>query len=162
MNIPSKQYRHLIECLESQRFPQYFNTSEMFIHLEKALSSSFPALYNEYTVYKIIDTWLNAHNAYHQFICCADSQRFTYIHRQFTSKIFIYLKTTLCRSFEASSRHRWSTAWQRMRICAANEKIGCSGVKILYITWEANVLKFTKNYNNDNDCLKFLWTLQKA
>jgi hypothetical protein len=36
-----------------------------------------------------------------------------------------------------------------MRICATKEKIGCSGVKILYTTREANVLKFTKNYNNE-------------
>jgi hypothetical protein len=34
-----------------------------------------------------------------------------------------------------------------MRICATKEKIGCSGVKILYTTREAIVLKFTKNYN---------------
>jgi hypothetical protein len=139
MNIPSKQYRHLIECLESQRFSQYFNTSEMFIHLKKqhCLAPSHAALYNEYTVYKIISIldWMPImHNI----------NLYVYIPKYlliFTSKIFIHLKTTLCRSFEASSP-RWSTAWQRMRICAAKEKIVCSGVKILYTTWEANVLKF--------------------
>jgi hypothetical protein len=158
MNIPSKQYRHLIECLESKRFSQYFNTSEMFIHLKKALSSSFPALHNEYTVYKIISIldWMPIMHNINLYV--AQILKDLLI---FMSKIFIYLKTTLCRSFEASSRHR-STAWQRMCICAAKEKIGCSGVKILYITWEANVLKFTKNYNNDNDSSKFLWTWQKA
>jgi hypothetical protein len=31
-----------------------------------------------------------------------------------------------------------------MRICAAIEKIGCSGGKILYTTREANVLKLQK------------------
>jgi hypothetical protein len=49
-----------------------------------------------------------------------------------------------------------------MRICATKEKIECSGVKILYTTWEANVLKFTKNYNNESDSSKFLWTWQKV
>ena len=34
--------------------------------------------------------------------------------------------------------------------------IGCSGVKILYTTREANVLKFTKNYNNESDSSNFL------
>jgi hypothetical protein len=34
-----------------------------------------------------------------------------------------------------------------MRISAAKEKIGCSVVNILYTT---NVIKFTKNYNNEN------------
>ena len=104
MNIPSKQYRYLIECLESRRFSQYFNTSEMFIHLKKALSSSFPALYNEYTVYKIISILdcmpILMHNIN---LYVAQILKVLLI---FTSKIFIYdLKTTLCRSFEASSRH---------------------------------------------------------
>jgi hypothetical protein len=37
-----------------------------------------------------------------------------------------------------------------MRICAAREKIGCSGGKILCRTREANVLKFTNIYDNDS------------
>jgi hypothetical protein len=124
-------------------------TFEMFIHLKKALSSSFPALYkyNEYTVYKIISIldWMPImHNI-----------------NLYVAQILKDLQHCI-----APSRHRHAivdpSAWQRMCSCAAKEKIGCSGVKILYITWEVNVLKFTKNCNNDNDSSKFLWTWQKA
>jgi hypothetical protein len=156
MNIPSKQYRHLIECLESQRFCQYFNTSEMFIHLKKALSSSFPALYNEYTVYKIISIldWMPIMDNINLYV--AQILKDLLI---FTSKILIYLKTTLCRSFEALSRHR-STAWQR--ICAAKEKNRVFQGKDPLHNMRSECSKIYKNYNNDNDSSKFLWTWQKA
>ena len=121
-------------------------------------SSSFPALYNEYTVYKIISIldWTPIMHNINLYV--AQILKDLLI---FTSK-YLYIWKQHCI---ALSKHRHAivdpSAWQRMRICVAKEKIGCSGVKILYITWEANVLKFTKNYNN-NDSSKFLWTWQKA
>jgi hypothetical protein len=65
-------------------------TFEMFIHLKKALSSSFPALYkyNEYTVYKIISIldWMPIMHNINLYV--AQILKDLLI---FTSKIYIYI-----------------------------------------------------------------------
>jgi hypothetical protein len=43
-----------------------------------------------------------------------------------------------------------------MRICAAEEKMGVPGERSFTQRGEANVIKLTKNYNNNNDTWKFL------
>jgi hypothetical protein len=47
-----------------------------------------------------------------------------------------------------------------MRICAAKEKLGDPGERSFTQHGEENVIKLTKNYNN-NDSWKFLRTWQK-